>query len=103
MKQHELHRMFPLVRELVVNQCSDDEIIEAFQRYRVALIANEENLSSRSGQMAFATLASLIARLGVQIDIQIPEIRLCGAQPPLQGCYLRQGLIDLGNDLIPGS
>lgn len=101
--EHALDRMLPLVHEMIIGRCSDEEIIEAFQRYRVAVIANKENLSSHSGQVALVTLVSLIARLGVQVDIRIPEIELCGAQPPLQGCYLRKGLLDLGSDLIPGS
>ena len=100
--EHELDRMLPLVHEMIIVRCSDEEIIEAFQGYRVAVIANEENLSSHSGQVALVTLVSLIARLGVQVDIRIPEIELCGAQPPLEGCYLRKGLLDLGGDLIPG-
>lgn len=101
--EHELDRMLPLLHEMINGQCSNEEIIRAFQQYRVAVIANEENLSSHSGQVALVTLVSLIARFGVQIDIRIPEMELIGAQPPLQGCYLRKGLLDLGSDLIPGS
>ncbi|MDE3039152.1 MAG: hypothetical protein KGJ82_01075 [Nitrospirota bacterium] len=102
-KQHELDRMIPLVREMVVGDCSDEEIIAAFQNFRVTCIGDANNLSTHSGQVALVTLISLVARMGVQIDIRIPEIELFGVQPPLNGCYLRSGILDLGSDLIPGS
>jgi len=41
--------------------------------------------------------------MGIQVDLQMPSVQFDEPQPPLRGNELRGSLIDLGNDLIPGS
>lgn len=100
---HALDRTLRLIRELVSDDVSYTAITEKFQSFRVKCLADEPNLMSHSGQTAIVTFVSLVSRLGVQIQLDAPEVMLVGAQPPLSGSRLREGLIDLGQDLIPGS
>lgn len=100
---HELDRMVLLVRDLVSEDIGYERIIEAFQGFRVHCKADSRNLASHSGQTALVTFVSLIARMGVQVFLDVPEISTVGKQPPLRGNFLKQGLVDLGDDLIPGS
>ncbi len=98
-----LDRTVRLVRDAVPDEVSDEVIVDRFQALRVRCIADQANVSSHSGQTALVTLVSLIARMGVQIDLDVPDVELTGPQPPLRGTRLRQGLIDLGGDLVPGT
>lgn len=102
-KTHELDRMVLLVRDLISEDIGYEQIIEAFQGFRVLCRADSRNLVSHPGQTAVVTFVSLVARMGVQVFLDIPEMRLVQAQSPLRGNLLKDGLIDLGKDLIPGS
>jgi len=102
-KQHELDRTIRLVRESVPDHLTDDEIIRHFQSFHVTCRADAANLSTQVGQTALITFISLVARMGVQIHLEVPEVRLAGRQPPLRNEFLVEGLVELGNDLIPGS
>lgn len=84
------------------NILSDEQLIKAFVGTRVLLVADEANLSVPSGQHALVTLVDLIARLGVEIRLALPELPILGFQPPLRGKDLRGGLLELGSDLLPG-
>lgn len=83
------------------NTPSDEQIIKAFANTRVLLVADEANLSVPSGQHTLVTLVDLIARLGVEIRLALPELPTLGFQPPLRRKDLRAGLLDLGSDLLP--
>ncbi len=48
-------------------------------------------------------MVSLIARMGVQVALDVPEVELIGPQPPLRGTHLGEALVDLGSDLVPGT
>lgn len=98
-----LDRTIRLTRDLITTEVSDSEVVQKFQSFRVLCFADEKNLLSRSGQAALITFVSLIARMGVQVDIAVPNVELIGSQPPLRGYRLRDGLIELGQDLISGS
>jgi hypothetical protein len=84
------------------NTLSDEQFVKAFLSTRVLLVADEANLSVPSGQHALVTLIDLIARLGVEIRLALPELPTLGFQPPLRGKDLRAGLLELGSDLLPG-
>jgi len=84
------------------NTLSDEQLIKAFLSTRVLLVADEANLSVPSGQHALVTLFNLIARLGVETRLALPELPILGFQPPLRGKDFRAGLLELGNDLLPG-
>lgn len=102
-KPHELDRMVLLVRDLVPEEISYEQIIESFQCMRVHCIADSRNLASHTGQTALVTFVTLIARMGVQVFLDIPETDLVEVQAPIRGRFLKGGLMDLGRDLIPGS
>jgi len=100
---HELDRMIRLVHELVPDDISDEQIIRRFQTFRICCIADAANLSTHAGQTALVTFVLLAARIGVQVDLNIPEVKIIGRQPSLRGIWLKEALIDLGEDLILGS
>ncbi len=102
-KEHELDRTVRLVRESVPEDVHDEEIIRSFQSFRVSCLADGPNLSTYAGQTALVTFISLVARMGVQIQLEVPEVKILGRQPPLRKQFLVEGLLDLGHDLIPGS
>jgi len=100
---HELDRTIRLVRESVSEYITDEEIVRKFQTFKVSCQSDVANLSTQAGQTALITFVSLVARMGVQIQLEVPEVKIIGHQPPLQKHFLLEGLLDLGNDLIPGS
>src|SRR5437867_12172050 len=69
-----LDRTIRLVRDFVSDEVSDETIVAAFQSFHTAIHADRFNLSTRSGQTALVTLVSLIARMGVQIHLYIPDM-----------------------------
>jgi hypothetical protein len=98
-----LDRSVRLTRDLVSDSLSDKEIVDVFQSFRVRCLADRRNLSSHSGQTALITFVSLLARMGVQVDLDVPDVELVGQQQPLNPGSLLGSLLDLGQDLIPGS
>lgn len=83
------------------NTPTDEQLIEAFERTSVLLVADEANLSAPAGQHALVALFNAVARLGVSLRMAIPEVSVLGFQPPIRGQQLRAGLLELGSDLIP--
>jgi hypothetical protein len=67
------------------------------------LVADEVNMSTRSGQAALVSTFQLIARMGIGIELIAPNIPLVAEIPPLTQPTLRAALLDLGQDLIPGA
>ncbi len=98
-----LDRTVRLVRDAVPDEVSDDAIVDRFHSFRVRCVADEANVGSHSGQTALVTLVSLLARMGVQVALDVPDIEHIGPQPPLRGTHLRSALVDLGADLVPGA
>jgi hypothetical protein len=105
MSIHEaLNRTLLLARDQVLighNILTDEQLIEAFQKTKVLLVADEANLSAPAGQHAFVALFNIVARLGVSLWLAMPEVPILGFQPPVRGHQLRAGLLELGSDLIP--
>ncbi len=98
-----LDRMVGLVKADIAGRVTDRDVVEQFQSLRVRCISDEANLASPAGQAALVTLVSLVARMGVQIELDVPDVPLLGPHPPLRGSSIRAALIDLGHDLVPGS
>lgn len=98
-----LDRSVRLTRDLINDSVSDNDIVDAFQSFRVRCYADRRNLSSHSGQTALITFVSLVARMGIQVDILVPNVELIGQQQPVKHGSLIDGLLDLGQELIPGS
>lgn len=99
----QLSRTILLCRDYVVEDLADEEICDAFQSVRVLCCSDLANLSSHSGQTALITLVSLVARMGMQVCLAIPDVEIIGAQPPLSGTTLKEGLTGLSNCLINGA
>lgn len=79
-----------------------EEVLHQLTSTRVALIADERNLATISGQSAMVTLAGLLLAQGVSLVLVMPDVQIVGHQPPLEGQALRAGLIHLAADSIPG-
>jgi ThiF family protein len=97
-----LDRTLLLMRDEVHDTVTDDELIAALTRLRVALIADADNIASHSAQTAFATAAMLMARSGHQVQLVCPPVALVGPQPPLGRGDLVEELARAGVDLLPG-
>jgi ThiF family len=67
------------------------------------LVADRVNMSTPCGQAALISAFQLIARMGIGIELIVPEVPLLAATPPLRGPTLCTALLDLGHDLIPGA
>jgi molybdopterin/thiamine biosynthesis adenylyltransferase len=85
------------------SEADEDAIAVGLGATTVRLLGNAENLSSRSGQAAFATAFQLIARMGIGIELDAPEVPLVAEVAPLRRRTLRAALLDLGSDLVPGT
>jgi hypothetical protein len=96
-----LNRTFLLMRTDLVPGVDDEALLDALRSTRVVIAADESTLSTHSGQSAYVTAATLMARSGHSVWLAAPEVGLIGAQPPLRGEKLMAGLRDLGEDLLP--
>lgn len=100
-----MSRTLLLARDSIIvgdNNPTDEQLIAAFRGTRVLLVADEYNVSAAAGQHALVTLFNLVARLGVELRLALPDVPVLGYQPPLRQERLRSGLLELGADLLPG-
>jgi molybdopterin/thiamine biosynthesis adenylyltransferase len=103
-REKALSRTTRLINQHYLGGAADEDAIAAgLAASTVRLIGDTENLSSRSGQAAFVTAFQLIARMGVGIELHAPEVELIAEVAPLRGRTLRTALLDLGQDLVPGT
>lgn len=101
--QAALARTTSLINEEYFGGAADPDAIAAgLLRTTVRLVADESNAASLAGQAALVTAFQLIARMGIGVELLIPEVQLVLAVPPLSQAMLRAALVDLGADLIPG-
>jgi hypothetical protein len=84
-------------------EADEDTIADALLASTVRLVADERALSSRAGQTALVTSFMLTARLGIGIELRVPNPRLIDRVAPLRAPRLRDALVELGGDLIPGA
>jgi hypothetical protein len=99
----QLSRTVLLCRDYVPDKTTDDEISERFERCRVLCVSDLQTLSSHSGQTALVTLVSLLSRMGMQVNLRMPEVRMILPQPLLSGVDLRQALIDRSEKFMDGA
>jgi hypothetical protein len=98
-----LSRTTRLINQEFFNWSADeDAIATGLAATTIRLIADDANMSSRSGQAALVTSWQLIARTGMKIDLCAPEVDLLLDVPPLRRPTLKAALLDLGSDLIAG-
>jgi hypothetical protein len=91
-----------LINQVLFDGRADERlIVDGLYATRVRLTADELNASSRPAQAAIATTFQLIARMGISVELDLPEVALVAQVPPLREPNLRAALHDLGSDLLP--
>jgi hypothetical protein len=99
-----LSRSTRLINQEIFDGRADEEAIaRGLVASTVRLIADEANMSCRGGQAALITAFQLIARMGIGVELVVPENQLIAQIPPLREPSLRAALVGLGDDLIPES
>src|SRR5713101_2764008 len=98
-----LDRTLRLMRTHLRPDISDQQLAEALIGTKVVLVANAENISSHAAQSAYVTAAILMARMGITVLVDAPDVLLSGPQPPVKSGRLVTNLIEIGEDLLPGS
>lgn len=85
-----------------VEDVSDEEVLTALLSTKVCIVGDASNCASHSAQCAIITAATLMARTGLEVWLDMPDLTLVGPQPPLVGTRLLTSLLEIGKDLIPG-
>ena len=80
-----------------------EAIASALMSQTVALVVDEANLSRPSCQSAVLALARLVLGYGASLRLVFPEVSIVGEQPPLRGGHFRTALVDLAEDVVPGT
>jgi hypothetical protein len=97
-----LDRTLLLMRDEVSDGITDNQLLSALTETSVVLVADQANLASHSAQSAYATAAMLLIRSGHRVNLEAPNIKLVGNQPPLNSGKLIDQLDNVGRDLLPG-
>ncbi len=64
------------------------------------LVRSDESIATcHSGQTAIVTTSLLMARCGLNVWVDVPDVELKGAQPPLRGRHLASALEEFSKDL----
>src|SRR5215208_5911103 len=71
----------------------EEAIVTGLTATTVRLSADALNLDSYAGQTSFVALFSLIAMMGIGIELDIPQTSIIGHHPPLEGDELRSALM----------
>lgn len=95
-----LNRTLLLMRDHVRADTADEVLLDALCNTDVAVVSDAANLASHSAQTAVVTAATLIARTGASVYLDLPNTT-CRSQPPLRSLELGEALEDLGRDLLP--
>jgi hypothetical protein len=78
-------------------------IVSQLTQLKVALVAGDEVMKTRAGQVALLTAAMLMARSGHQVFINVFDAPLVGYQPPFDGRTIYEAISNLRGQLIIGS
>jgi hypothetical protein len=95
------NRTILLCRDYVAGELADEQIAQAFHQMRVLCVGDRANLSCHSAQTALMTLVSLLSRMGMQVELRIPEVAMHRAQPPFDGSEISTALISASTRLMP--
>lgn len=79
------------------------EIAAALPQLSMVVSCNAANAETQNGQQLIINLALLVARMGIRVELDLPEVPLLGPRPPLRGEGLVSALIELAGDLVPGA
>jgi hypothetical protein len=92
-----------LNEEWFAGEADEHIIADALLASTIRLVADEQFLSCRAGQAAFVSAFMLVARLGIGLELQAPEVPLLDQVAPLRLPGLVEALVELGSDLVPGA
>jgi hypothetical protein len=90
------------MRTLLRPDVLDELLLDTLLATEVAFVTSGSNARCFEGQLALVTAVSLIARSGAQCYLEAPNTELSGVTSPLTSGRLMDGLLGLGQDLIPG-
>ncbi|PYY13062.1 MAG: hypothetical protein DMG60_22690 [Acidobacteria bacterium] len=99
----QLDRTILLCRDYVATDLTDHEICHSLQSTRVLCVADLRNLSSLSGQTCLTTLVFLLSRMGMQVELLIPDVPMISSQTPISGKSLSAALAGSSEALITGA
>jgi hypothetical protein len=104
MRAEALSRTTRLINQEIFDGRADEPAIaRGLAASTIRLTADEANMACRGGQAALITTFQLIARMGIGVELAIPDAPLIAQIPPLCEPSLRAALVELGDDLIPGN
>ena len=92
-----------LNRELFAGETDERALADALVATTVRLAADHESLKCRAGQTALITAFMLTARLGIGVELALPNVPVIDRVAPLRLTMLHDALVDLGHDLVPGA
>jgi hypothetical protein len=79
------------------------DILAGLRATTIRIVADDLNLSSHSGQSCVVALAGLIAMMGIRVTLDLSNVRLLHAQPPLRGTHIVDALEEYASDMVPGT
>lgn len=91
-----------LNQEYFDGAASEPAIADGLLATTVRLCADRANLECRAGQTALVTTFGLIARMGIGVELAVADVEVIDREAPLLKPTLREALIDLGHDCVPG-
>jgi hypothetical protein len=91
-----------LDQEWFSGQADSLKLADALLGSTIRLVADAQALSCRAGQTALVTAFTLTARMGLGIELDVPNVAVIDLVAPLREPRLCDALLELGDDLIPG-
>jgi hypothetical protein len=96
-----MDRTFLLMRDDVVDEVSDESLLDALSSTEVVLLADILNIESHSAQCAYVTSAFLLVRSAQRVYLAGPDVPMRGAQLPLRGGRLISSILEIGPQILP--
>jgi hypothetical protein len=96
-----LDRTLLLMRDELLPDARDEELLSALTSTEVVLVGDAVNLATHAAQSAFVTAAILMMRSGHRVHLVAPDVPMIGVQPPLRPGGLVTSLMEFGGDLLP--
>jgi len=97
-----LARTILLTRQQRLPDVDENDLVSALANTTMAIVANEENLSSSAAQATVVALVGLVTACGIRVRLVMPTTAVTGHQPPMIGDDLLDGLCKLAADVVPG-
>lgn len=90
-------------REFFAGDADESLVADALLSSCVRLRADQRTLNSRAGQSALITAFSMVARLGIGIELDVANVAVIDRVAPLRRPLLGDALLEFGSDLVPGA